>query len=417
MRGVRELFRNRRFMIFWLGQAVSVVGDGMAPIAAAALALRYHGPTGLGAVLAATSVGYGAALLGGGVIADRFSRTSVMAVGDLLRAGSACALIVLFGRAPLGAVCAFAAVVGVGMALFQPAYRAALAQLLPEDQLRRANALQGMVNRGGYVLGAALAGVLVATVGPRLAYAVDAATFGVSVATLLVIRLPRLPHGGSAGVSGALRDAVEGLKVVWRVPWAAIVMAQGTLQVLAGFAPIHVLLPIVATERYGDAAFGLLTAAEGIGLIIGSALALRLRPRREGVAAMHGVAAIGLVCLCFVLPVPMWAFAAAQVVGWAGIGVFVTLWFPALQREFPHAVQGRVFALESLATFALQPVGLMLTPWLAGAVGVPALGVVTAAVIVSSSYAVLAVRGVPTLGARPRASVPDAALEPAATAA
>jgi hypothetical protein len=113
----------------------------------------------------------------------------------------------------------------------------------------------------------------------------------------------------------------------------------------------------------------------------------------------------------------MWAFAAAQVVGWAGIGVFVTLWFPALQREFPHAVQGRVFALESLATFALQPVGLMLTPWLAGAVGVPALGVVTAVVIVSSSYAVLAVRGVPTLGARPRASVPDAALEPAATAA
>jgi MFS family permease len=416
MRSVQELLRNRRFMIFWLGQAVSVVGDGMAPIAAAALALRYHGATGLGAVLAATSVGYGVALLGGGVIADRFSRTSVMALGDLLRAGSVCVLIVLFGRAPLGVICAFAAVVGVGMALFQPAYRAALTQLLPADQLRRANALQGIVNRGGFVLGAALAGILVATVGPRLAYAVDAATFGVSIATLLVIRLPRVPREGASGLAGALRDAGEGLKVVWRVPWAAIVMAQGTLQVLAGFAPIHVLLPIVATERYGEAAFGLLTAAEGVGLIVGSALALRLRPRREGVAAMHGVAVIGLVCLCFAVPVPMWVFATVQVVGWTGIGVFITLWFPALQREFPHAVQGRVFALESLATFALQPVGLMLTPWLAGAVGVPALGITTAVVIVVSSYAVLAVRGVPTLGQRPRAAGPQSAPEPAAAA-
>jgi hypothetical protein len=113
---------------------------------------------------------------------------------------------------------------------------------------------------------------------------------------------------------------------------------------------------------------------------------------------MHGVAVYGGVCLCLALPVPLWVFVVAQLVGWGGIGVFSALWFPALQREFPHEVQGRVFALESLATFALEPVGLALTPWIALAVGVPTVGVVAAVIIIASSYAVLAVRGVPTLG-------------------
>jgi MFS family permease len=398
---VTELFRNRRFMIFWLGQAVSVVGTGMAPVAFAALVLPHYGITGLGLVMATTSLVYGLALLGGGVIADRYSRTAVMATADVLRCGGALANLALLGRVPLWTVCVLAAVTGLGDALFQPAYRAAFAQLLGPDLLRRANALQGTVNRGGLMLGAALAGVLVATVGARIAFAVDAATFVVSIVTLLVLRLPRVDRAGetSAGLRGAVRDAADGLRAVWRVPWAAVVMAQGTIQVVAGFAPVFVLLPAVATQRYGAGAFGLLSALMGLGSIVGGLIAFRLRPRREGVTAMHAVALFGLVCLCLAVPVPLWVFGAAQVLAWAGIAVFTALWFASLQRHFPEAVQGRVFALEALITFALEPIGFALTPVLAAGVGLAVVGVAAAVVIVSTSYAVLAVKGVPTLGA------------------
>jgi len=397
---VAELFRNRRFMIFWVGQAVSVVGTGMAPVAFAALVLPHYGVTGLGLVMATVSLVYGLALMGGGVIADRYSRTAVMATADVLRCGGALANLALLGRVPLWTVCVLGAMTGLGDALFQPAYRAAFAQLLGPDLLRRANALQGTVNRGGLMLGAALAGVLVATVGARVAFAVDAATFVVSIATLLAIRLPRVDRTEevAAGLRGAVRDAAEGLRAVWRVPWAAVVMAQGTLQVVAGFAPIFVLLPAVATQRYGAGAFGLLSALMGLGSILGGLIAFRLRPRREGVTAMHAVALFGLVCLCLALPVPLWVFGVAQVLAWAGIAIFAALWFASLQRHFPEAVQGRVFALEALVTFALEPVGLALTPVLAGVVGLTVVGVAAAVVIVTSSYGVLAVRGVPTLG-------------------
>jgi uncharacterized membrane protein len=404
---VRELLANRRLLVFWFGQSVSRLGDGMAPVAAAVLALRYYGTGGLGAVLAATSLALGVTLLAGGVIADRFSRTAVMAVGDVLRLGGAVALLFLFGRAPLAVICVIAAVEGVGTALFVPAFGAALAQLLDPHLLRRANALQGLVNRGAMTLGAALAGVLVATVGPRWTYAVDAATFAVSIATLLVVRLPRLA-GGAAGVGllGAVRDARDGLRAVLAQPWAAVVMAQGTVQVLAGFAPAQVLLPMVAIGRYGSGAYGALAAAQGLGSMLGGLVALRLRPRREGVTAMHGVALFGPVCACLAVPVPLWVFLVCQAAAWCGIAVFLALWFSSLQREFPRTVHGRVLSLEGLITVALQPVGLVLAPLAAATFGVPAVGLSAAVVIVASSYAVLFVRGVPTFTTRPSTPLP-----------
>src|SRR5206468_24819 len=180
------------------------------------------------------------------------------------------------------------------------------------DQLRRANALQGIVNRASMTLGAALAGVLVATVGPRWTYAVDAATFAVSIATLLVVRLPRLAGGArGVGLPGAARDARDGL---------------------------------------------------------------RLKPRREGVTAMHGVALFAPVCACLSVPVPLWLFLICQAVAWAGIAVFLAIWFASLQRQFARTVHGRVLALEGLVTIALQPVGLALAPLAAERFGSPAVG-------------------------------------------
>jgi hypothetical protein len=389
---MRDLLANRRLVLFWAGQSVSKLGDGIAPVAAAALALRYYGPGGLGVVLAAESLGLGLTLLTGGVVADRFSRTAVMAVADVLRLGSAVALLALFGRVPLAVVAGIAAASGVGTGLFQPAFGAALAQLLESEQLRRANAVQGLVNRLGYTLGAALAGVLVATAGPRWAYAVDAGTFAVSIATLLVVRLPRLVGGVTGSV---LRDARDGLRAVLAQPWAAVVMAQGTVQVLAGFGPARVLLPVVAIHRYGSGAYGALAAAQGIGSVLGGLAALRIRPRLDGVTAMHGVALFAPVCVCLAVPVPVAVFLVCQALAWAGIAVFAALWFSSLQREFPRTVHGRVLSLEALVTFALDPVGLALAPLAAARFGIPAVGWFAGVLIVVSSYAVLVVPGVP----------------------
>jgi hypothetical protein len=244
------------------------------------------------------------------------------------------------------------------------------------------------------LVGGAAGAALVSTVGARPALLIDAATYGVSLLTLLLVRLPRVGEVASQGLRAALHEAREGVRAVVDRPWVSVTMVQGTAQVLFAFAPMQVLLPVVASDRYASGAYGLLMASAQAGMLAGSVLALRLRPRRDGLTAMHALVPTALVSVCIALPVPLVVFCVAQAVAWAGIAVFIVLWFSSLQRVYPPAIQGRVFALEQLATFALQPVGLALAPAAVAAFGITAVGLTAAAALLVATYAVLLVPGV-----------------------
>jgi MFS family permease len=296
--------------------------------------------------------------------------------------------------APLLVLAVFGVLEGTGVALFQPAYRAVLPQVVPDDRLRQVNAVVQTTNRAGALLGAGLGGVLISVAGPRQALLLDAATYLVSLGTLLVLRLPAVRETAVEGLRAALHEAREGIQVVIRRPWVTVVMLQGTVQVLFAFAPARVLMPLVAEQRYGDGAYGVLAACTPAGMLAGSLLAMRIAPRRDGLVAMHVVAPTALVMACLAVDVPLWLFAVCCLLEWAGIAVFSVLWFTSLQKAYPAQVQGRVFAVEQLATFALDPVGLVIAPAVASAVGVATVGWVAAAVLLVTTYAVLLVPGV-----------------------
>ena len=391
---VRELMRDRRFVLLWLGQGVNTLGHGLTLVALATLLVKTRDAGALGLVLAVDSAAMGLTLLAGGVVADRYSRTTVMAVSDMVRIVAVLGYALAPASTPLGVLLVFAALEGCGVALFQPAWRAVLPQLVPAERLREVNSVVQLTNRGGLLLGAGLGGVLVATVGPRAALLLDAGTYVVSLATLLVVRLPAARDVAPEGLRSALREARDGLSVVVRKPWVTVVMLQGTLQVLLAFAPMKVLLPLVAQERYGDGAYGVLMACTPAGMILGSLVAMRWRPRRDGWAAMHAVAPTAGVMACLAVDVPLAVFAALSVVAWAGIAIFGVLWFTSLQQAYPPQYQGRVFSVEQLATFALDPVGLALAPAAAAAVGVATVGWVAAGVLLVTTYAVFLVPGV-----------------------
>ena len=394
MSAVRELMRDRRFALLWLGQAVNTVGHGLTVVALATLLVSTHGAETLGIVLAVDSAAMALTLLAGGVVADRYSRTVVMACSDVLRTLAVLGYALAPASSPTVLLAVFAVLEGCGVSLFQPAYRAVLPQIVPTERLREVNAVVQMTNRLGLLVGSALGGVLVATAGPRPALLLDGLTYLVSLATLLVLRLPSVAESVPEGLRAALHEAREGIQVVLRRPWVTVVMLQGTVQVLFAFAPMRVLTPLVAEERYGTGAYGVLAACVPAGMMLGSLLAMRLRPVREGLTAMHAVAPTAAVMLCLAVDVPLWVFGVVVVVAWAGISIFAVLWFSSLQRTYPPAIQGRVFAVEQLATFALDPVGLALTPLVATAVGVPTVGAVAAMVLLVTTYAVFVVPGV-----------------------
>lgn len=399
------LLRNPRYLAFWLGQVTSIIGTGVSLIALPALVLPARGPGEFGLIIAAEAASSVLLLLFGGVVADRYSRSAVMAISDVLCVVGVGGFLLFAEHGPLALVMAAACLIGIGSALYQPAHRAAMPQVVSDDQLQQANALDSAAKRLGYAGGALLGGLLIAGFGARGAFLLDIGTYAVSLATLLWLRLPPVRTDDvSPGVRAVLNEAREGMREVRRRPWALIIMIQGTVQVFFLFAPNSALVPIVSLDRWGPQAYGWLSSSGSIGMMVGSAVAAKIKTRKPGLWAMHALVPCAILPLCLAVPVPLPVWCAVQFLAWSGIGVFFVLWFTALQTEFPKEVQGRVFSLESIGNFALQPIAIALAPLLASSIGLTPFAVIAAVIMLISTYGVFFVPG--TVELRSRALAP-----------
>ena len=112
---------------------------------------------------------------------------------------------------------------------------------------------------------------------------------------------------------------------------------------------------------------------------------------------MNALVPCSLLPLCLWLPVSLPVWCLVEVAAWAGIGVFFVLWFTALQTEFPQEVQGRVFSLESIGNFALQPVAIAVAPLIASSIGLGPFAAGAFVILLASTYGVFLVRGVVSL--------------------
>jgi MFS family permease len=336
-----------------------------------------------------------------------------MAISDVLCVVGVGGFLLFAERGPLALVMAAACLIGIGSALYQPAHRAAMPQVVPEDQLQQANALDSAAKRLGYAGGALLGGLLIAGFGARGAFLVDIGTYAVSLATLLWLRLPPVRTDDvSPGVRAVLAEAREGMREVRRRPWALIIMIQGTVQVFFLFAPNSALVPIVSLDRWGPQAYGWLSSSGSIGMMIGSALAARIKTRKPGLWAMHALVPCAILPLCLAVPVSLPVWCAVQFLAWSGIGVFFVLWFTALQTEFPKEVQGRVFSLESIGNFALQPIAIAVAPLLASSIGLAPFAVIAAVIMLISTYGVFFVPGTVELRSPGRLAAERSEAEP-----
>ena len=400
---MRKLLRDRRFLAFWLGQTASVLGTGMTSVALPVLLLTHRDGHDFAYVLAVQAGAAALSTVFGGVFADRYSRSLLMAASDVLCIGGVTGYLVLGANGPLWSLLGLAAVIGVGTGLYTPAHRAAMPQIVPEELLERANGIDSATRRIAMAAGAAIGGVLVAGVSAELALGADIATYAVSLATLLFLRLPAIGAAAAEGAFALLKEARDGIRIVLRNRWVTAIMLQGTVQVFFLYAPNVVLTAIVAVERYPVGAYGWILATGSIGALGGSLLASRLKPKRPGLVAMNAIAPSALFPVCLVWNVPLWTFCVVAFFAWAGISLFFVLWLSGLSRVFPPETHGRVFGIEYLLTFCLDPIAKAVVPAAALAIGMGAFGIVAAVVLLVSTYAVLLIPGAVTLSDPERA--------------
>ncbi|MEY9809981.1 MFS transporter [Streptomyces albogriseolus] len=248
---VRTLVRDPRYRMFWLGQATSTLGNQLTIVVLPALVVPSRGAGTFGLLLAVESAVMGVLLLLGGVVADRYSRSVVMAAADVFRIIGVGGFLLFASHGPLAPLLVAAAFTGAGAALYEPAHRAALAQVVREDLRQRASAIDAATKRVGGLIGALLAGVLLSGVSPPRTLLVDLATFMISLVTLVWLRLPRIKveqERQEQGLRAVFAEAKTGLVEVRRRPWVAALMLQGTAQVFFLFGPNYVLVPMVSQD-------------------------------------------------------------------------------------------------------------------------------------------------------------------------
>ncbi len=372
----------------WLfaGQAVSAVGDQVFPVAVAALVVQGGGTAGeLGLVLATR---FGALVLFallGGVWADRLPRVAVLRGADLLRLVALVALSVATGTGhpSVPVLAALVFLVGAGEAFFRPAFGALLPTVLPADALAGGNAVSSASQHVALVVGPGLAGLLLLVTGPATVFALDAVTFGVSLATLLAVREPAHRPATRRRV---LQEVAEGVQAVRERPWVGAVLAMATVQLLLVVAPCTVLLPIVVDESGAPAStYGLVLAVGACGGLLGALACARWHPRHPGRAGLL------LLMLYALPPLALLADASAPVLAGAwflaslGLSPFIIWWETALQAAVPRRLLARVVSLDRLCSLALLPAGLALTGPVTAAVGrAPVLLTAAGAVLVTS---------------------------------
>jgi MFS family permease len=260
--------RHRDFALLWSGQSVSLVGDGVYTVALALETLRIDNhPIALSLVLAARLLPTVLLLVVGGVIVDRIPRRLAMLASDATR-GAAVAVIaalVALGVLQIWELIVLSAVFGAADALFYPASTAVTPEILPADLLVQGSALNHTSETVAQnLIGPALGGLVVAALGYEWGFVIDAASFVVSGACILLMA-PR-PSPRSSGHS-ALADAREGLRYVRSQRWLWVSLAGAGFGNFIAFAPLAVLVPLLVRNvlQQGPVALGLVLATGGVG--------------------------------------------------------------------------------------------------------------------------------------------------------
>jgi MFS family permease len=376
-----RVLRHRDFRYLWLAQSASVIGDCIVIVALALFVIDLTGSaTDLGLVFAAASLPLVAFLLLGGVWADRLPRHRVMIVTDLVRFAlhALLAVLIFTHSTRIWQLIVIEALFGTAEAFFRPAANGLLPQTVPEAEIQQANGLSSLSNNIGEFAGPALATALVLGLGAGWAFALDAVTFLISAALLTRVRprrrvvtaLATAVETSAAQLVSVRTEMREGFREVRSRAWVWATLAAFCVALFAGLAPWFVLGPVVAREQYGHiGVYGVVSAAVGIGTIIGSLLGIGWRPRFPMRAAMLAILLWPAAAILYATGVTLVIVIPTTLVGGAGIALFDVWWMTALAERIPADKLSRVSSYDWMVSLALLPLGYVLAGPLAQALG------------------------------------------------
>lgn len=390
-------FRHRNFRLFWAGMAISLTGTWMQSVAQAWLVLQLtNDPLALGLIAAAQFTPVLFLGLFGGLVADAVSKRRVLVLTQTAAGLLALVLglLVLWGTVEVWHVFAIALLLGVVNSFDMPIRQAFVIDMVGRNDIANAVALNSSVFNLTRIIGPAVAGVTIATIGLKPLFFVNAISYLAVVVSLFMMRPSELRAPTERAVfernwHSVVDRLVEGLRYTRREP--SIFLAISVLGLVATFAlNFSVLIPILARDvLHGDAdTYGFLMSAAGLGSLV-SALTIAFGRRPTLRLLLLGAAVVGVGMIG--LGISRWfpaSLALMFVVGWGAIAMAATS-NTIIQLKVPDVLRGRVMSVHTTVFAGSTPFGGIFAGGLASLAGAPmalAAGGVIALLTAASGY-------------------------------
>ena len=364
-----SLRRHRNYRLFFYGQLTSVAGTWMQNIAMAWLVvgLAPHSRGLAVGLLAACRFGPFTVLgLFAGVVTDRFDNRHIVIVTQSVQMvfSAVLATITLLGHVQLWEVYAIAVLTGSALVFDAPSRQNLTFQMVGRDELPNAIALNSSLFNTARIFGPALAGVLIAAVGPGWCFAVNTASFLAVLGGLLAMRVSELYPLLDRGRPTMWRGTREGFAYALGNRTVLVTLVMTAVFSAVGFN-FNILLPLLAktTLAAGPRTFGIISACFGAGALVG-ALSAAAVSRTTWRVMFLGAAGFG-VCELLIAPVRSTVLVCVLLFV---CGIFFTSYTAnsnaAIQLASPDHIRGRVLGLYYYAWNGLAPLGALIVGWM-----------------------------------------------------
>jgi MFS family permease len=382
----------RNYRLYFFGQTISMSGTWMQSVAQAWLVLELTGSgVALGAVTALQFLP--TLLLGpwGGLIADRVDKRRLLIWTQSASALLAVVLgvITVTHVVTLGMVYALALGLGLVTMIDMPTRQTFVMEMVGRDQLTNAVSLNGVIVNASRVIGPAVAGALIATVGVGICFLVNGGSYLAVIAGLIMMRTSQLHLSETtARHRGQLRDA---LRYVWRTPELRIPLL---LMAVVGAIAFNfsVLLPLMVRFAFhaGAGAFGGLFSVMGAGAVAGGLAVAGWGRASRRLQAGAAIALGAFLALAAVAPTLHFELVAMLPIGVASTA-FIAMSNSLLQLGAAPQMRGRVMGLFAVVFLGTTPIGGPLMGWIAEHLGprsamAIAAGVTVAAGVITSLW-------------------------------
>jgi MFS family permease len=367
-------FSSRNYRLFFLGQSVSLIGTWMQKTAVSWIVYaETHSKFMLGVTLFATMFPSFLFSFVGGVASDRYDRYRLLLVtqvASLLQALTL-ALFVFITPHPVAGIIALSIVLGIINAFDVPTRQSLVYEMVDNKELLpNALALNSSMVNLSRLIGPAVAGLAIETLGNVVCFGLNALSFVAVLISLLMMKLPQhIPKKGQKNVLHEMKEGLQYLKNTPSISFLTIMLGLISLTVL----PFNTLIPVYAKDIFHGTAstFGIIDSAIGIGAFCGAIFLASLRPnsnRRKILAVNTLVFGTGLLLFSYTTWYPL-ALIFITVTAF-GMMAQITLTNTIIQTTVTQGMRGRVISFYAMAFFGMQPLGGLLVGFVSQHIGV-----------------------------------------------